>query len=412
MSQPTPFAGLTALTPGEPLSDNGFAFQWGDRFLIDRLLRLGAVTHVHDGHLGLGNPIDAAALANDSSGGTIPAGQTVYVTYTWLDANGGETLAATVASVTMLPSISDPLGAPDAVIDYTAGGLLAGTWSYALTLTDGLGGESALGPVVEVTVLPGSPTAQIDLGGMLAIMAAANPSGASGVGWRMWRQAESGPWYLIATGNGDTVTDSGVAGDCTVAPPVASTLGGTNALGVNVPAPAGGTSPMPVQFAIYASKDGSFTSPALLGIYPIADAGVWKTFADLTVSQGAPPRANTSFPGASKIDALTEVDNLGIIAATPQAGDYTLALSDVGRVVESTDAAAATFTIPPHADVAMPVGAVIEVFQYGAGAVTIAGGVGVTLRSDGARVRTAAQYATIGLRQRAVDEWVLTGDLA
>jgi hypothetical protein len=58
------------------------------------------------------------------------------------------------------------------------------------------------------------------------------------------------------------------------------------------------------------------------------------------------------------------------------------------------------------------VGTIIEIFQYGLGQITIAGGGGVTLRSDGSKVKTAAQYATIGLRQRATDEWVLSGDLA
>jgi hypothetical protein len=101
------------------------------------------------------------------------------------------------------------------------------------------------------------------------------------------------------------------------------------------------------------------------------------------------------------------------IAGTVQTGAaYTFALADAGTVVEGNSATAQTFTIPPHATVAQAVGAVIEVFQYGAGPITIAAGAGVTLRSDGGRVKTAAQYATIGLRQRATDEWVLSGDLA
>jgi hypothetical protein len=100
------------------------------------------------------------------------------------------------------------------------------------------------------------------------------------------------------------------------------------------------------------------------------------------------------------------------VASTQQAGDYTFVLGDAGTVVEGTKATAQTFTIPTHASVAFPVGTIIEVFQDGAGQITIAGAGGVTLRSDGAKVKTAAQYATIGLRQRAADEWVLSGDLA
>jgi hypothetical protein len=60
----------------------------------------------------------------------------------------------------------------------------------------------------------------------------------------------------------------------------------------------------------------------------------------------------------------------------------------------------------------LPVGAVIEVCQMCAGRVTIAGADGVKLLSVGSKVHTAAQYATIKLRQRTSNVWVLSGDLA
>jgi major tropism determinant Mtd-like protein len=99
------------------------------------------------------------------------------------------------------------------------------------------------------------------------------------------------------------------------------------------------------------------------------------------------------------------------VTSTQQPGSYTFALADAGTVVEGVGATAQTFTIPPHSAVAFPVGTVIEVFQYGAGQIVLAPGAGVTLRSDGGKAATAAQYATVGLRQRAADEWVLSGDL-
>ena len=89
---------------------------------------------------------------------------------------------------------------------------------------------------------------------------------------------------------------------------------------------------------------------------------------------------------------------------------YTLALSDVGRVVEGNNAAPQTFTVPPVSSVAWPLGASLKVYQQGAGQITIAGGSGVTLRSDGNRYKTAAQFAVIDLRMRANDEWVVSGD--
>lgn len=100
------------------------------------------------------------------------------------------------------------------------------------------------------------------------------------------------------------------------------------------------------------------------------------------------------------------------IASTTQSANYTFALTDAGTCIEGTSATAQTFTIPPHTSVAFPVGTIMEVFQFGSGQITIAPGAGVTLLSDGAKVNTAAQYATISLRQRTTNVWVLSGDLA
>lgn len=102
----------------------------------------------------------------------------------------------------------------------------------------------------------------------------------------------------------------------------------------------------------------------------------------------------------------------GTVVSTQQAGNYTFALADVGTVVESTSATAVSFTVPPNASVACPIGALLEFFQFGAGQITIVAGAGVTIRTESGKVRTAAQYATGGLRQRATDDWVLSGDLA
>lgn len=91
---------------------------------------------------------------------------------------------------------------------------------------------------------------------------------------------------------------------------------------------------------------------------------------------------------------------------------YTLVLGDAGLVVECNNASPFTLTVPPVASVAFPVGTVIEVWQQGAGQVTITPGAAVTLRSDGSKTKCTGQYATIGLRMRANDEWVLSGDLS
>jgi hypothetical protein len=99
--------------------------------------------------------------------------------------------------------------------------------------------------------------------------------------------------------------------------------------------------------------------------------------------------------------------------ATQQTGTtYTFVAADAGTAVEGSNASAQAFTIPPNSSVAFPVGTVIQVFQAGAGQITIAPGAGVTLRNRGALYKTAGQYASISVRKRATDEWVVAGDAA
>lgn len=102
-------------------------------------------------------------------------------------------------------------------------------------------------------------------------------------------------------------------------------------------------------------------------------------------------------------------DAAGIIAQHEVTGDYTFVNTDVAKVVESLGSSACTWTVPLALSTAI-IGGWIEVFQYGTGQVTIAPGSGVTLLSDGARVKTAGQYATIRIRLRDT-EVVLSGDL-
>lgn len=90
---------------------------------------------------------------------------------------------------------------------------------------------------------------------------------------------------------------------------------------------------------------------------------------------------------------------------------YSLVLTDAGKVVELNNAAAIIVTIPTNAAVAFPIGTVIELWQQGAGQVSVAAAVGVTIRSSGGFLKLYGQYASASLRKRATDEWVLIGDL-
>ncbi|HLP67179.1 MAG TPA: DUF2793 domain-containing protein [Rhizobium sp.] len=89
----------------------------------------------------------------------------------------------------------------------------------------------------------------------------------------------------------------------------------------------------------------------------------------------------------------------------------TAALGDANNYVRFTSGSAVTFTIPAEADVAFPIGTVIEFEQAGAGALTIAGDTGVTLNSRAADFTMAGQYSTGFVKKVDTDTWTLGGDL-
>lgn len=101
------------------------------------------------------------------------------------------------------------------------------------------------------------------------------------------------------------------------------------------------------------------------------------------------------------------------IALNAQTGTtYTAVLGDDGDLVTCDNAAAITFTIPPNSSVAFGIGTQINIMQLGAGQVTVTAGAGVTLRSQGSKLKTAGQYAVATCCKIATDTWVVIGNLA
>lgn len=89
---------------------------------------------------------------------------------------------------------------------------------------------------------------------------------------------------------------------------------------------------------------------------------------------------------------------------------YTLAASDAGGIVELDNANPITVTVPLQASVPIDTNCVFELWQQGAGLVTVAAEGGVTLRSlDG--LVSAGQFAHIFLRKRDTNEWDVSGQL-
>jgi hypothetical protein len=122
--------------------------------------------------------------------------------------------------------------------------------------------------------------------------------------------------------------------------------------------------------------------------------------------------AGAGLTGGGTSGAVTLSAN---IATNAQTGTtYTLALSDNGKLVTLSNASAIAVTIPLNSSIALPVGAVIMMSSFGAGAVTISGAGGVTVRSNGATavspvIRT--QYSSVGAIQTSANNWLVIGDL-
>jgi hypothetical protein len=107
-------------------------------------------------------------------------------------------------------------------------------------------------------------------------------------------------------------------------------------------------------------------------------------------------------------ESLAAASTDGLRVANAVAADYTLALSDLGKAVDVNSGTAKAVTVPPNSAVAYPVGALIEVHQVGAGAVSLTAGLGVTLEGS---TTVPSQGSSLLLRKRATNTWTVT-DLA
>ena len=113
---------------------------------------------------------------------------------------------------------------------------------------------------------------------------------------------------------------------------------------------------------------------------------------------------------ADRVVGSAELDNLTLNAQTGTS--YTLVLTDAHKLVTQSNASAITTTIPPNSSVAFDIGDQVNLLQLGAGQVTVAAGSGVTIRSEGTKLKLKGQYAAATCIKIASDEWVLVGNLS
>lgn len=100
-----------------------------------------------------------------------------------------------------------------------------------------------------------------------------------------------------------------------------------------------------------------------------------------------------------------------IVAINAQTGTtYTAVVGDVGKLITLSNAAAIALTIPPSV---FAVGDQINIMQGtgGSGVVTITAGAGVTLNSNGTKLKTNGQYAVATVLCTAANTFLVFGNL-
>jgi hypothetical protein len=117
---------------------------------------------------------------------------------------------------------------------------------------------------------------------------------------------------------------------------------------------------------------------------------------------------------AGQVLTAAQMDDVAtaMIALNAQTGTtYTTVLGDDGKLVTCDNGSAIALTIPPSSSVNYGIGTQINIMQLGAGVVTITAGVGVTLRSQGTKLKTNGQYSVATCVKIATDTWVVVGNL-
>jgi hypothetical protein len=141
-----------------------------------------------------------------------------------------------------------------------------------------------------------------------------------------------------------------------------------------------------------------------------------KTFATLNkAAVGLSNVDNTSDankPVSTATQTALDAKTNKLIVTNRQTASYTLVLSDADKLVEMNVGSANNLTVPLNSSVAFSTGTQILLAQYGAGQTTVVATSGVTIRSNGAKLKLNAQYSGATLVKIAENEWYLFGDIA
>lgn len=128
----------------------------------------------------------------------------------------------------------------------------------------------------------------------------------------------------------------------------------------------------------------------------------------LQIAEALSELSGVAATARDNIQAEPQKVSLGEVEFT---GSDTLELTDAGKVIKTNSASANNLTVPPNGTVAFALRTKIDIYQYGAGQTTLVPGSGVTIRSRGAKLKFAGQYAGATLYKIGTNEWIVWGDL-
>jgi hypothetical protein len=144
---------------------------------------------------------------------------------------------------------------------------------------------------------------------------------------------------------------------------------------------------------------------ALLADSAATNGVAWKQIPAASIATGAVTTAKLADKSvtSAKVAAITQ---------SSQSVAYTFVLTDAETMAIYTGTGSANYTIPPESSVAFPVGTQLNVLQYNTGQVTVVGGVGVTIVSEGSKFKTKGRYAVATAIKTEANVWVLIGNIS
>lgn len=163
-------------------------------------------------------------------------------------------------------------------------------------------------------------------------------------------------------------------------------------------------------FSVQTDLSVTGTTTATGAIY--AQGGVGTTSGNLTLSgnTGVYLDETPTLTDNSLKVATTEFVQKSALGVSTKTTNYTLVLTDAGKLIDFNSASNLTLTIPANSSVAFPIGTQIVIARYGTGTVTVAITTD-TLRSASSYTKIATQYGAATLVKRTSTEWYLFGDL-